>query len=207
MKPLMQQAQQAQPTPQPSPEAQELLAQLRDIHEPAPISWWPPAPGWWLLAVLLLVCIAAVALWLSHRRLKQRRNRYRVEAVRLLELVDTETEEAPQEINEILKRVAVTTYGRPACGNLTGEAWLNFLNQSAPDECPQAAQQVLLEHLYRKGDTDIAGNEALRDYALLWVRKHEVRKHGGRKHEVREEGAKEHGATPPEKQKEEATGV
>lgn len=30
------------------------LDQLKDIHLPPAISWWPPAPGWWLLATLVL---------------------------------------------------------------------------------------------------------------------------------------------------------
>ena len=39
---------------------------LRDIHLPAEPSWWPPAPGWWLLAVLVLGLLAFVA-WAWHR--------------------------------------------------------------------------------------------------------------------------------------------
>ena len=27
------------------------LAQLRDIQLPEPISWWPLAPGWWVLII------------------------------------------------------------------------------------------------------------------------------------------------------------
>ncbi|MEC7549612.1 MAG: DUF4381 domain-containing protein, partial [Pseudomonadota bacterium] len=36
-------------------DSEELLAQLADIHLPAEISFWPPAFGWWILALLLLV--------------------------------------------------------------------------------------------------------------------------------------------------------
>ncbi len=35
----------------------ELINQLKDIHTPDPISWWPLAPGWWI-SLLLIIAIA-----------------------------------------------------------------------------------------------------------------------------------------------------
>lgn len=46
---------------------QDPLSQLRDIHLPATGGFWPPAPGWWLLALILLLSLAGLC-WLLHRR-------------------------------------------------------------------------------------------------------------------------------------------
>ena len=37
--------------------AQSLLKGLKDIHEPAAVSLWPPAIGWWLLLVIVILLI------------------------------------------------------------------------------------------------------------------------------------------------------
>ena len=39
----------------------QLLSQLIDIHATGEPSAWPPAPGWWVLGLLLLL----VLLWLA----------------------------------------------------------------------------------------------------------------------------------------------
>ena len=41
----------------------DLLQQLRDIHLPVEPGWWPPAIGWWLLALMLAAAVA----WLAWR--------------------------------------------------------------------------------------------------------------------------------------------
>ena len=41
---------------------------LRDIHLPAAISWWPLAPGWWVLLALLLVALGVGIGWFVWRR-------------------------------------------------------------------------------------------------------------------------------------------
>mgnify|MGYP001548978984 CR=1 FL=1 len=51
------------------PGALDLLNSLKDIHEPAPPGLWPPAPGWWLLAAIVLGALVALLVeWLRRRR-------------------------------------------------------------------------------------------------------------------------------------------
>ena len=56
------------PTPanslNPQAQAPNPLDQLRDIHLPEPISWWPPAPGWWILAVASCALLAWILKYL-----------------------------------------------------------------------------------------------------------------------------------------------
>lgn len=40
--------------------------ELRDIHLPDPVSWWPPAPGWYGV-LLLLIIFSALAWWLAKK--------------------------------------------------------------------------------------------------------------------------------------------
>ncbi|MBQ0718988.1 MAG: DUF4381 domain-containing protein [Gammaproteobacteria bacterium] len=58
-----------------------MLEQLRDIHLPQAVHWWPPAPGWWLVGVLLL----ALTIWLSrYLQARYRRQYFRGETQALL---------------------------------------------------------------------------------------------------------------------------
>ncbi|MEX2327800.1 MAG: DUF4381 domain-containing protein, partial [Pseudomonadales bacterium] len=65
-----------------NPGAADPLAQLRDIHLPAPIEAWPPAPGWIVLAILALLFATAAIVFLYGR---WRRNQYRREGLQALE--------------------------------------------------------------------------------------------------------------------------
>jgi hypothetical protein len=47
--------------------------QLRDIHLPLPPSWWPPAPGWWGLAALV-VLVLLLAAWRWRQGVRRRRS-------------------------------------------------------------------------------------------------------------------------------------
>ncbi|MBT8150535.1 MAG: DUF4381 domain-containing protein [Gammaproteobacteria bacterium] len=52
------------------------LANLPPLATPAPVSWWPPAPGWWLLFFALLALLLASFRWARPRWRRYRRYRH-----------------------------------------------------------------------------------------------------------------------------------
>lgn len=148
------------------------LAQLRDIHPAEPISWWPPAPGWWLAAGVALAVAIGLIFFLQRRALA---NRYRKVALNTLSLLARQ-DMAPapivlDEISAILRRVAIQSYGRQRVAPLAGDAWLAFLDQTGnTSEFSSGAARVLGSERYRpavKADID-----QVLVIAKKWIREH-----------------------------------
>lgn len=117
---------------QPSPEMTNLIAQMHDIEAPPPVSWWPIAPGWWLIA--LLVCFVIYDLTRFGLKTIQH-NAYRRQALSLLNtLKPSQTPEFATEVSTLLKRVALTAYPkqRSKITQAHGIVWTNWLNQACP---------------------------------------------------------------------------
>jgi len=107
------------------------LSQLRDIHLPSAVSWWPPAPGWW--GILALVLIATGLAYVLYAR--RRRNRWRIKALaELARLRDAAPERLLRDLSVLLRRVAISRFPRHDVAALTGEAWLAFLDRSLGDD-------------------------------------------------------------------------
>lgn len=123
---------------------------LRDIHLPGEPSWWPPAPGWWVLAALL-----ALAVWWLGRRLLQalRRRRQRAELGAEMRRIQRAHESDPvaqlAAASELLRR-ACRRYA-PAALALQGEDWLAFLDGRRSDvPFTRGAGRLLLDGPYRR---------------------------------------------------------
>jgi hypothetical protein len=121
---------------------------LRDIHLPAPVSWWPPAPGWWLLALALLLASLMVWLWLRHRR----RRRWARAALAELETldaafrVDGNAHRLCREVSLLLRRIALLDRATPEQAALTGEDWLAWLDRPLDGRMFQTGPGRVLLH-------------------------------------------------------------
>lgn len=163
---------------------QDPLAQLKDIHLPEPVGWWPLAWGWWLLIALTLLGLGAL-LWKGY--LRRRRQRYRREALTLLEHAyrnyqlsepDSATRRLYlQQVSQLLRRTALSALPdarETDLAALSGTQWLRFLELSAGLEpaFTGGPGHILAEGPYQPDpQVDI---DALHRLAQQWIRRHRL---------------------------------
>lgn len=144
--------------------------ELRDIHLPAEPGFWPPAPGWWLLALLVLAVLALVG-HRGWRELRRRRRRQRI--LSELDQLHDAGLQGPAlvaAVSALLKRVALSRYPRAEVAALTGDAWLAFLDRSGGEgRFAEGAGQVLAEGAYAP-ETRGIDEPALLAIARDWLR-------------------------------------
>ncbi len=109
------------------------LSQLRDIHLPAPVSWWPPAPGWWLLLAIILLAVIGIGLVVNDRRRNAWRRTALAELASLREQYQAQPV-APQrsvaDLSVLMRRVAISRFPRDEAAKLSGGEWLAFLDRN-----------------------------------------------------------------------------
>ncbi len=109
-----------------------LLAQLKDIHIPVDPHWWPPAPGWWLLAVLLFGFVfylfSLVASIRCRAKMKQR-------AMAELDHIAQQAESQPaswghHQLALLMKRVAREAFPDNHIAAFDQRQWKEFLSST-----------------------------------------------------------------------------
>jgi hypothetical protein len=151
----------------------DLLSQLRDIHA-APIApWWPPAPGWWILALLLLVLLV----WLGRKvlarlRVFQRRKQMLGWIDHLNATIDPQRD--PQAylstLNRIFKLVALRAFPADHCAALSGQDWADFLTGKMKDSQSAGSLNVLASGPYDPAPQFDPG--IMSELTRYWIRRH-----------------------------------
>ncbi len=122
---------------------------LRDIHLP-PVSWWPPAIGWWLLGALILMALSAgVFVWWHGRKARQLRRAAQRELAALTtrHARDRNHIALAAGLSRLLRRIALRVH--PAVVADNGAAWREFLSQRAHSAFTAEQLDVLTAAPYR----------------------------------------------------------
>jgi hypothetical protein len=157
------------------------LDRLHDIVTPPPVSWWPPAPGWyWVMGFALVVVLALAVKSFS----RWQHNRYRREALaefaRLKDKLKTPGERPATllALSELLKRTALTAFPREEVATLTGTKWFEFLDRTGHSHAFSNGDGTILENAIYDPRTAAAMNETtLRELAAHmrdWLAHHHV---------------------------------
>ena len=110
--------------------------ELRDIHLPDAVSWWPPAPGWWIIASLLLLTLLLGYLARKYYRSKalQRQIVAEIEAIKNDFQSHKNTYTLIQSLSILLRRSCISFYPRHETAGLTGGDWLRYLDDTYPEK-------------------------------------------------------------------------
>ncbi len=133
---------------------------LADIQEPVLNTFWPPAPGWWLLVtvVILLLAYGFRFFWKKWQKTLPLR-----QAKTELRLIKEPYQSA--ELNELLKRLVRCYSPRHPVLSAPVKQWQDFLQQQLP-------QQTLpdLQSLLYKAEPTEADFSAYLQFATKWLR-------------------------------------
>jgi hypothetical protein len=139
---------------------------LRDLHLPDITGWWPLAPGWWFLIALAVIGLIV----LIRRSFRNwRHNAPRRLALKRLAAISGEFEEGigavllAKELSELMRRAMLAYAPRQEIAGLTGDEWLEWLDQGLDDKPFSQGPGKILESLPYlnpqaiNNDTDVRG--------------------------------------------------
>lgn len=148
---------------------------LPDIHLPDSVSWWPPAPGWWLLLALLI--IAGVVLWLWGKRSpRPRLSKGAVAEINQLQArypAQLSELQCLKELSSVLRRIGISYLGRERHAGITGHEWYRLLNDLASEPLFNDEQIDWLVAMPYRADCDLSEQQVvgLLEQAKRWARR------------------------------------
>ena len=156
------------------------MSNLEEIGVPDPVPFRPETAGWYLLAGVAVATLLW-SVWRFYR--KWRSDAYRREGLRELSEIegligeDATRPQALQSVPELLKRVALVAYPRAQVAELSGGAWLGFLDGTVGStEFTHGAGRMLPELAYDPAAASTITVTDARNLVALagaWIRHHQ----------------------------------
>ena len=150
--------------------AEASLNNLNDIIVPDAVGFFPLAPGWIIVTVLILALLFHFAFKAYSR---YQRSLYKREAMKELESYSKESRDEILALLTLAKRVGIAAYGRDQIAKLSGENWWDFMEQYSKVKIDKALREELSDFLY----DDSRQHESIpyvtvKEMVTLWIKTH-----------------------------------
>ena len=158
-------------------DSEELLAQLADIHLPEPVSYWPPAIGWWILTAIALVLLVILFRKIASRALQQKICQYALAELQLCydsyhqadsPSIDQSKLDYVNQFNTVVRRVALVHYPQANVASLDGASWVDFIRQKGESSLMTDDLAIALQYgrFQTKCDVNV---DAMQSFGQQWI--------------------------------------
>lgn len=116
---------------------QEQLKDLRDIHLPDPVSFWPPAPGWWALLILIPLLYFAIR-FIIRRAMMPKYKKLAIDELSNIQAnyaVSNDSYGTCAEVSLLIRKALVAKLGNKEVAGLVTEEWLAYLDKLSQTDC------------------------------------------------------------------------
>jgi len=150
--------------------AEASLDNLHDIIVPDAVGFFPPAPGWYIVALLFL----SLLFHFGVRRYKEyKKSEYKREALKELLIYKESSKEDVIALLSLAKRVGLAAFGRHKIAKLSDDSWWDFMEQHSKVKVDAQLRVALSKLLY---DTSFAMDNILYEktslFVTLWIKTH-----------------------------------
>ena len=129
----------------------ELIRGMMDISQPEINFWWPLAPAWYVIMLVIIISIWwIIRYWLDKTQFRRAMFR-ELQILKHQYHTQHNSRKMVSGINQLLKKICIKKFPDRAVAGMTGMTWLNFLDNSGKTvQFSQGAGQLLLVEPYLK---------------------------------------------------------
>lgn len=148
------------------------LDNLHDIFVPDALGFFPLAPGWIMVLLLLMALLFHFSAQLYKHYIK---SQYRRNALKELDAYKQQSKENAIALLSLAKRVAIAAYGREEVAKLYDDTWWDFMAKYSKVKVSTRSSEEIKKLLY---DESYTMNSVLQDdiikFVTLWIKTHKV---------------------------------
>lgn len=143
-----------------------------DILEPDPLPFTFETIGWKVLAVVVIVItVIAFFKWLK----LYQKNKYRRESIKKMQFIKSQNAQSQYKINQlniILKQVAIVTFGRTEVAELYGDEWYSFLDSKYKKSEFVNYSSNFNDAIYNNKEVDESTLQSIYIITKTWINEH-----------------------------------